>query len=36
LFVCIIAHAWIVNGDDDAADAIDIYSGEDEKIVGLN
>eukprot|EP00984_Skeletonema_dohrnii_P003990 scaffold1363_cov117-Skeletonema_dohrnii-CCMP3373.AAC.12 len=31
-----VRRALRMNGEDDAADAIDIYSGEDEKIVGLN
>ncbi|KAK1736740.1 hypothetical protein QTG54_012762 [Skeletonema marinoi] len=31
-----VRRALRMSGDDDAADSIDIYSGEDEKIVGLN
>ncbi|KAL7545305.1 hypothetical protein ACHAWF_008659 [Thalassiosira exigua] len=31
-----VRRALRMNGEDDAADSVDMYSGEDEKIVGLN
>ena len=31
-----VRRALRMNGDDEAADAVEMYSGDDEKIVGLN